>query len=89
MMGKGYFNFEKSQMAFIGAIFTSTLHTEQLSPYPNSSAKRVVIYSQLSACQGKIEPFEDHQRTYVSTSNKPQKQATVKHPMHISAPIPV
>ena len=37
-------------MASIGAIFTSTYHTRQLNPWPNSSASRVVNYSQLSAC---------------------------------------
>ena len=50
--GKGYVLTKTSQMASIGVIFTSTYHTRQLNPWPNSSASRVVNYSQLSACQG-------------------------------------
>ena len=45
-------------MAFIGAIFTSTYHTKQLNPWPNSSASHVVNYSRLSACQRNIQLFE-------------------------------
>ena len=41
-----------SQMASSGAIFTSTYHTKQLNPWPNTPASRVVNYSRLSACQG-------------------------------------
>ena len=48
---KGYVFIKTSQMASIGAIFTSTYHTKQLNPWPNSSASRVVNYSRLSACQ--------------------------------------
>ena len=55
---KGYFNAKNSQMTSIGAIFTSTDHTNQLNPWANSSASYVVNYSWLSACQGNMEPFE-------------------------------
>ena len=58
MAGKGDVFTKTSQMASIGAIFTSTYHTKQLNPWPNSSASRVVNYSRLSACQGDMEPFE-------------------------------
>ena len=50
--GKGYVFTKTSQMPSIGVIFTTTYHTKQLNPWPNSSASRVVNYSQLSACQG-------------------------------------
>ena len=52
VVGKGYVLTKTSQMASIGVIFTSTYHTKQLNPWPNSSASRVVNYSRLSACQG-------------------------------------
>ena len=55
--GKGYIFTKTSQVASIGVIFT-TYHTKQLYPWPNSSASRVVNYSQLSACQGDMQPFE-------------------------------
>ena len=58
VVGKGYVFTKISQMASIGAIFTSTYHTKQLNPWLNSLASRVVNYSQLSACQGDVEPFE-------------------------------
>ena len=50
-------------MTTIGAIFTSTCHTKQLNPWPNSSASRVVILSRLPACQGKMRPFKDYPGT--------------------------
>ena len=56
--GKGYVFTKTSQMASIGVTFTSTYHTKQLNPWTNSSASRVVNYSQLSACQGDMQPFE-------------------------------
>ena len=56
--GKGYVFTKTSQMTSVGAIFTSTYHTKQLNPWPNSSASRVVNYSRLSACQGDMESFE-------------------------------
>ena len=34
VMGKGYGNIENSQMASIGAIFTSKYQTKQLKPWP-------------------------------------------------------
>ena len=40
-------------------------HTKQLNPCTNSSASRVVNHSQLSACQGKMGPFEGHPSTCV------------------------
>ena len=74
-------------MASIGVIFTSTYHTKQLNPWPNSSASRVVNYSQLSACQGDMEPFEGDLYTrgrLTSLRNKPQQ----KQPRKLSASIP-
>ena len=87
VVGKGYINTENSQMASIGAIFASTYHTKQLKPWPNSSASHVVNYSQLSARQGKIEPFKEHLCTcgrLISFRNKPQQ----KQPGQLLAPIP-
>ena len=65
-------------MASIGAIFSATYHTKQLKIYgqhlePTSS---VVIDSQLSACQGEMEPLKDHPSTHghlTTLKNKPQK----------------
>ena len=37
---KGYINTKNSQMASIGVITTSTYHTKQLNPWPNSSASQ-------------------------------------------------
>ena len=57
-------------MAYIDAIFTFTY---QLIPWPNSY---VVKYSQLSNCQGDMEPFEDDPSTrgcLTSLRNKPQE----------------
>ena len=71
--GKGYVFTKTSQMATIGVIFTSTYHTKQLNPWPNSSASHVV--SQLSACQGDMQPFEGDMYTrerLKSLRNKPQ-----------------
>ena len=73
-------------MASIGVIFTSTYHTKQLNPWPNSSASRVVNYSRLSACQGDMGPFEGNPNTcghLTSLRNKPQQ----KQPRQLSAPI--
>ena len=56
--GKGYVFTKTSQMASIGIIFTSTYHIKQLYPWSNSSASRVVNYSQLSACQGDMQPLK-------------------------------
>ena len=51
VVGKGSVFTKTNQMASIGAIFTSTYHTKELNPWPNSPASRVVKNSQLSACQ--------------------------------------
>ena len=50
-------------MASIGTIITSTYHTKQLNPWPHSSTSCVVNYSQLSAFQGNMEPFEGDPNT--------------------------
>ena len=76
--GKGYVNTENSQRVSIGDIFTSTYHTKQLNPWPKSLASRVVNYSQLPACQGEMELFEDHPSTrgcLTSLRNKPTAKA--------------
>ena len=65
----------------------SKYHTKQLNPWPNSSANRVGNYSQLSACQGEMEPFEDDPNTHgclTSLRSKPQQ----KQPGQLSASIP-
>ena len=62
-------------MASIGAIFTSTYHTKQLNPWSNLSATCLVNYSQLSACQRGMEPFEGGLSTHGHKAilrNKPQ-----------------
>ena len=77
--GKGYYVFTKNkEMTTNGAIFTSTYHTKQLNPWPNSSASRMVNYTQLSACQGDMQPFEGDPYTRGRLADKPQKQATAK-----------
>ena len=85
--GKGYVFTKTSQMASICVIFTSTYHTKQLNPWPNSSTSRVVNYSQLSACQGDMQPFEGYPYTHgclTRLRNKPQQ----KQPRQLSASIP-
>ena len=75
--GKSYVFTKTSQMASIGVIFTSTYHTKQLNPWPNSSASHVVNYSQLSACQGDMQPFEGDLYTrgrLTNLRNKPQQK---------------
>ena len=82
MVGKGYVFTIISQIASIGVIFTTTYHTKQLNPWPNSSASRVVNYSQLSACQGDMEPFEGNPSTrgrLTSLRNK-SSQGNFQHP---------
>ena len=77
MAGKGYVLTKTSQMASFGVIFTSTYHTKQLNPWSNSSASRVVNYSQLSVCQGDMQPFEGDPYTrgrLTSPRNKPQQK---------------
>ena len=85
--GKGYVFTKTSQMASIGVIFTSTYHTKQLNPWPNSSTSRVVNYSQLSACQEDMQLFEGDPYTpgrLTSLRNKPQQ----KQPGKLSVSIP-
>ena len=87
VVSKGYVNPENRQMASTGAIFTPTYHIKQLNPWQNSSVGHVVNYSWLSACQGEMEPFQDHLHTHgrlTSLRNKPQ----LKLPGQLSAPIP-
>ena len=87
MAGKSYVFTKPSKMASFGVIFTSTYHTKQLNPWPNSSASRVVNYSQLFACQGDMQPFEGNPYTcgrLTSLRNKPQQ----KQPGKLSASIP-
>ena len=82
MARKGYVFAKTSQMASIGVIFTSTYHTKQLNPWPNSSASCVVKYSQLSACQGDMQPFEGDPYTrgcLTSLRNKPQQKQPEQH----------
>ena len=84
---KGYSFTKTRQMASIGVIFTSTYHTKQLNPWPNSSASRVMNCSQLSACQGDMQIFEGDPYTHgrlTSLRNKPQQ----KQPGQLSASIP-
>ena len=86
LVGKGYVNTENCQMVSIGAVFTSTYHKKQLNPWPNSSAS-LVNYSWLLACQGDMEPFEEHPSScgrLTSLRNMPQQ----KQPRQLSAPIP-
>ena len=70
----------ESQMTSIGAIFTSTCHTKQLNSWPNSSASRVVIQSQLSACQGKMGPFKGHLSTHGHPSTHGHQTGLRKRP---------
>ena len=79
--GKGYIKTENSPMASTDTSFTSRSHTKQLNSWPNTSAGGVVNYSQLSACQGEMESFEDHASTrglLTSLSNEPQQRATAQ-----------
>ena len=69
----------KLKMASVGAIFSFIRHTKQLNPWLNSPARHVMIYNQLSACPGNMEPFKDYPSTsgcLTSLGNKPQQ----KHP---------
>ena len=78
MAGKGYIFTKNSQMTSIGVIFTSTHHTKQLNPWTNSSASRLVNYSRLSACQGKMEPFEGHPNTCGHKTGLRKRKQTVQ-----------
>ena len=63
MVGTGYVFTKNSQIISISAMRTTTCHTKQLDPLPNSSATHVVIHGLLSACQGKMGPFKGHLST--------------------------
>ena len=85
VVSKGYIFTKSSQMASIGIIFTSTYHTKQLNQWPNSSASRVVNYSQLSACQGDMQPFKGNPYTrgrLTSLRNKPQQKQSGQNFQH-------
>ena len=76
-MGKYHIFTKTSQLTSTDAIFTSTYHTKQLNPWPNSSASCVVNYSWLSACQEDMQPFEGNPSTHgrlKSCRNKPQQK---------------
>ena len=78
VVGKRYVFTRTSQMASIGTIFTSTYHTKQLNPWPNSPSSRVVNYSRLTAFQGDMEPFKGNSSTHgclTNLSNKPQQSS--------------
>ena len=55
MAGKGYVDTKNSQMASIGAIFSSTYCIKQLNAWLNLS---VMIYSRKSACPGEMESLK-------------------------------
>ena len=60
-------------MAFI----SSSYHTKQQNPWPNSSASHVVNYNWLSTCQEDMEPFEGDPNTHghrTSLRNNPQQK---------------
>ena len=78
VLGKGYVNTKISHMASIGAICTSTYHTKQLNPWPNSSASHVVNYVQLAVCLSRGHGTIWRQPEHLRTSDKPQKQDTAK-----------
>ena len=82
---KDYINTKNSQMTSIGVITTSTYHTKQLNPWPNSSPSHVVNYSQLSACQGDIVSIW-RQPKHLRMSDEPQKQGTAKEFQHLFLP---
>ena len=65
-------------MVSIGAIFISTYHTKQLNPWPNSSASRVVNYSQLSASKGDMQPLEGNPSTHGCLTSLRNKPCTAK-----------
>ena len=73
--GKGYVNTEDSQMAFIGAIFSSTYLTKQLNLWSNSLTSCMVNQSQLSACIGKLFKVDLSTHGHLtSLRNKPQQK---------------
>ena len=76
--GKGHIFTKTNHMVSIGAIFISTYHTKQLNPWPNSSASRVVNYSQLSASKGDMQPLEGDPRTHGCLTSLRNKPCTAK-----------
>ena len=83
---KCYFNTENSQIVSIGAILLHISHKAAKFMAKLISWLCYELYSWLSACQGKMEPFEDQTSTsghLTSLANKPQQ----KHTGKISAPI--
>ena len=70
-----------SQMASIGAIFTSKYQTKQLNSWKNLSASHVVIHSRLSTCQGRMGPFEGQPSTrghQTGLRKRPEQKQTVQ-----------
>ena len=84
VVGKGYVFTKTSQMASIGVIFTSTYHTKL---WLNSSANRGVNYSQLSACQGDMQPCEGDLDTHGHLSSL-RKGPQQKQPGQLSTSVP-
>ena len=87
MVVKGYAFTKTSRIASIGAIFTSTFHTKQLNPWPNSSASCVVNYSRLSACQGDMQPFEGDPSTCGRLASLRKNKPQQNQPGQLSASI--
>ena len=61
-----------------------TYHTKQLNPWLLSSASCMVIYNQLPAFSGEMEPFNLKTTGHSWMFNKPQKQDTEKQPSKLS-----
>ena len=76
--GKGYVFTKTSQMTSNCANFTSTYHTKQLNPWPNSSASRVVNLSRLSASKGDMQPLEGDPNTHGCLTSLRNKPCTAK-----------
>ena len=84
--GKRYSNTENIQMASIGAIFTSTYHTQQLNPWP---CMKFISQScgklQLDVCLSTgDEPFEDYLSTHgclksLKISNSKNNLSNLQH----------
>ena len=79
--------FNQSYTLILTEKATSTHHKKQLNPWPSSSASCMINHNWLSACQGKMELFEEHSSTRgnpTSLRNKPQQI----QPGQLSASIP-
>ena len=59
---KGYVNTETAKQHLL-VPFQLHISHKPLNPWPNSPASHMMIYSQLSAFQGQIEPFKDRLST--------------------------